>query len=163
MEGCKLKINKKCVIFCTHFDSAGPESRVKGAQLLMQQQKQIAPDLPVIIAGDFNLMITHPTLTDIIKKTEDTYELLTKNATLFDIRDFTGCSHYGPDGTWIGWPYDKHAAPLGTVGERLDHMFVRKCHVLREGVLNIKVNRSLHSLAVYPSDHLPIIADITLQ
>jgi endonuclease/exonuclease/phosphatase family metal-dependent hydrolase len=167
-----LQTDKSFVVFCTHFDSRGAESHIKSAQLLIQQQRQIAQGQPVVIMGDFNLIVTHPTRPDIIKITEDTYELLVHNAALQDIRDFN-CTHYGPDGSWIGWQYDKHAAPLGKVGERLDHMFVGQCHVKREGVLNVKVNDSLKSLIlpsgqndidlVYPSDHLPIVADLVVQ
>lgn len=164
--------SKKCVIFCTHFDSTGIEARVKSAQILMQQQKQIASCLPVVIAGDFNLMI-NPLKKDLIKKTEEAYMILTNNEELYDIRDFNQSHHFGPDGSWIGWSYDKYATPLGFVGERLDHIFVRECQVLQEGVLDLKVTNHFLSLIspshndyndiLYPSDHLPIIADITIQ
>ena len=81
--------------------------------------------------------------------------------------------HYGPDGTWIGWPYDKYAMPLGTIGERLDHVFVSQCAVRREGVLNLKVDNDYNNFVTsscigydsvaYHSDRLPIIADIIIQ
>lgn len=163
---------KKCVIFCTHFDSTGIEVRVKSAQVLMQQQKKIASCLPVIIAGDFNLMM-NPLKTDLIKKAEEAYMLLANTEELYDIRDFTGSHHFGPDGSWIGWPYDKYATPLGCIAERLDHIFVRHCQVLQEGVLNLKVTHDCatfispshddYDQILYPSDHLPIITDIIIQ
>ena len=162
--------NKKCVFFCTHFDSTGVESRLKSAQILIDKQKEIAPNLPIVIVGDLNLSLTHPTLPTILKTTEETYSLFTKDTGLNDIRDFAQCPHYGPDGSWIGWKYDKYASPTNTVGERLDHIFVAKCNVIQEGVLKVKVNNTLDSFVLpsekdynnlpYPSDHLPIIADI---
>lgn len=161
---------KTSALFCTHFDSSGPESWIKSAQLLGQQQKHIACDMPVIIMGDFNFIVT----TDIItQKSSAAYAEFINNTGLHDVRDFAQSIHYGPDGSWIGWPYDTYAAPAGTIGERLDTIFVRQCNVLKEGVLNLKVNNNFDGLllpsdevfdkAAYSSDHLPVIADIMQQ
>jgi len=152
---------KECFVFCTHFDSTGVQARLEGAKLLNQQQKIIAGDLPVIVIGDFNVMGA---------TAEKVYQNLLGENKLFDIRDLSAY-HYGPDGTWIGWPYDPEAVPAGTVGSRLDHIVVRQCNVLQEGVLHWKVNNGdliaemhpAYSQMLYPSDHLPLIADIMMQ
>lgn len=162
--------NKKLIVMCTHFNSRGMESRIKNAENLMLELNKIDPHTPVIIAGDFNFIISTPMTT---RKTEEAYAHITSNTLLRDVRDISVENHYGPDGTWIGWEYDKYAAPFGKVGERLDHIFVRHFNVTREGVLNLKVNDSLDALInpseaefnniTYPSDHLPAIADIVVQ
>lgn len=89
---------------------------------------------------------------------------------MHDVRDNARNKHYGPDGTWIGWPYDKYAAPYNSVGERLDNIFVRHATAIKEGVLNLKLHKNLKALmdrshndfikTEYPSDHLPVIADL---
>jgi endonuclease/exonuclease/phosphatase family metal-dependent hydrolase len=161
--------NNRFVVMCTHFDSAGMESRIKSAEVLMQQVAQIDATIPLVIAGDFNFILTTPTISE---KSQQAYALITNNAGLYDIRDSSSDNHYGPDGTWIGWRYDKYAAPHGTIGERLDNIFVRHCVVMQEGVLNLKVDSSMSDCIEsshgdfiengYPSDHLPVIADLLL-
>jgi endonuclease/exonuclease/phosphatase family metal-dependent hydrolase len=162
--------NKEFVFFCTHFVSTGTGSRLIAAKLLAEQQQLLVPQTPVIIAGDFNLIVSSAVP---VGKTEETYTVFTSTPGLRDVRDGAQGAHYGPDGTWIGWPYDEWAVPLGTVGERLDHIFVRQCGVVQEGVLDLKVNNNNNDLIApscaeynnitYPSDHLPIVADIILQ
>lgn len=163
---------KRVVVFCTHFDSSGIEARVKSAQTITQLYPQIALDLPVIIMGDFNFMM-NSSFPELIQKTEDAYACFAQTGGLFDVRDIVQSKHFGPDGSWIGWPYDKYAAPAGVIEERFDHIFVKQCSVMSEGVLQIKVNSACNSLLVsfdngfdevlYPSDHLPVVADIIVQ
>lgn len=162
--------NKKFISFCAHFNSAGMESRIKNTEILMKEFCKIDAHIPVIIAGDFNFIIS---TSMIKKKSEEAYALIMSDSLLQDVRDISRNNHYGPDGTWIGWKYDKYATPIGTIGERLDHIFVRHFTVSKEGVLNLKTNNSFDSLlnsseaefnnVAYPSDHLPAIADIVVQ
>lgn len=47
---------KRSFYLCnTHFDHKSPESRVLAAQLMVERAKSFDPELPVIIAGDFNV------------------------------------------------------------------------------------------------------------
>lgn len=157
-------------VFCTHFDSGaerGVELRIQNALNLIKEQGKISENAPLIVMGDFNLIMTTPLA---IKKNNEVYRMLTKKGDLRDVRDISMSNNYGPDGTWIGWRYDNFAALKGTVGERLDHVFVRKFEVLQEGVLNLKIssmgNQMLSTLdndfnkIEYPSDHLPVIVDL---
>lgn len=153
--------HKEFYVFCTHFDSSGVQARFESARLLRKQQKIIAKDSPVIILGDFNL---HPD-----KNAEEIYREFIWNNELHDVRDLGRGHHYGPDGSWIGWAYDSAAVAPGKVGARIDHIFVRNFAVLKEGVLNIKIDEDQniidqfnkkYSMIGYPSDHLPVIADI---
>ena len=107
-----------------------------------------------------------------IKKSNEAYSIITHNSGLYDIRNISENKHYGPDGTWIGWPYDI-MQPIWDGGERLDHLFTRHCTVVMEGILNLKVNDNVQNIITpshnefkgisYPSDHLPVIADIFVQ
>ncbi len=152
--------DKKFFIFCTHFDSTGTQARIKSAALLAERQAILAQEIPVLILGDFNLISA--------RQGEEVYQKLFSLHDLFDIRDCSVHGHYGPDGTWIGWSYDSVAASPGTVGDRLDQMLVRNCTVIGEGVLNAKIDNGVlitpenpdYKLLPYPSDHLPIVADI---
>lgn len=160
--------DKTCVACCTHFESKGMESRIDGAHMLTQELAKITIDMPLILVGDFNFFVGMPVYAE---KSQKAYTLITQNLLLHDVRDLSRGCHYGPDGTWIGWPYDKYTVSLGTVGERLDGIFVRKCNVIQEGVLNLKVKNGTlvkpaqkeFTALLYPSDHLPIIADILMQ
>jgi endonuclease/exonuclease/phosphatase family metal-dependent hydrolase len=164
---CQTK--KKFIAVATHFDSTGMESRINSAKVLAEQVKFITHNLPVVLVGDFNFIMDTPVIA---KKSQESYEYILNNTELKDIRDVSSNNHFGPDGTWIGWRYDKYAAPLGRIGERLDHIFVDKFSALKEGVLNLKVNADLNELCdsfhndfnsiEYPSDHLPVIADLLL-
>ena len=161
--------DNRFVVMCTHFDSAGMESRIKSAEVLMRHVAEVDAAIPIVIAGDFNFIITTPVISE---KSQQAYAFITNNFGLYDIRDSSIDNHYGPDGTWIGWPYDKYAVRPGTIGERTDNIFVRHCVVIQEGVLNLKINSSASECIepshsdfdenVYPSDHLPVIADLLL-
>lgn len=162
-----LKTSQNYAVFCTHFDSgdtAGIELRINNANILTTKQKEIANNLPVIILGDFNFITDNQSL---LLKSQITYKILTQDTGLTDIRDLCQ-NYYGPDGSWIGWRYDQFAAPLNTVGSRLDHIFTKGFLVNNAGILDIKVNnnnlitRTHHDFSRldYPSDHLPVIADI---
>jgi len=158
-----LQTQHECYVYCTHFDGYSVDARFKSAKTLVTQQKIISNNLPAIVLGDFNLFMD--------EQGEEIYNTLLKDNFLEDVRDVSKNVHYGPDGTWIGWSYDRMAVEPGTVGARLDNIFVHNFSVLKDGVLNMKVNTSeelieSHKLPLstpYSSDHLPVIADIFFQ
>ena len=45
---------QKFVYFNTHLDNDGKTARKEGVQLILDKIKEIAPDMPAIITGDFN-------------------------------------------------------------------------------------------------------------
>lgn len=45
---------KKLAFFNTHLDNDGAVARKEGARLILNKIKEIAPDMPAIITGDFN-------------------------------------------------------------------------------------------------------------
>ena len=128
----------------THLDHMGQIARHEGASLVLEQVKQLAGNLPVIVTGDFN-----PVPTDHqIKVLTDEKHLrhLTHTRTLASL-----C--YGPEWTF----HDYGRVPLD---ERvwIDYIFIKgNIKVLRHGVLT----ESLGNL--YPSDHCPVISRLLVQ
>lgn len=158
------KTQKILTVINTHFDHVGVEARLEGARVLLSVQNVLAKGLPCAVMGDFNL---YPHAGG-----EELYALFVDEQTgLRDVRDVSAEPHYGPDGTWIGWEYEPLRAPDGKAGWRLDHIFVRESlKVVRTGVIGASVDGSgqvipdfLKLAGVnrnYPSDHLPIVADL---
>ena len=110
----------------------------------LEQVKQLAGNLPVIVTGDFNAVPTD----DPIKVLTDEKDLrhLTHTRTLAPL-----C--YGPEWTF----HDYGRVPLD---ERvwIDYIFIKgNIKVLRHGVLT----ESLGNL--YPSDHCPVISRLLVQ
>lgn len=163
-----ITTHKAFMIFNTHFDSSGMKSRLNSAQLIADQLARLAKYSPAILAGDFNFIMENPLVS---QNSQWAYDFII-GTEFKDVRDLCDMS-YGPDGTWIGWRYDKYAAPANRVGERLDHLFVKEFCVLREGVLQVKTSPQRDRLLYpsedrfvqqdYASDHLPVIADIVFK
>ena len=164
-----LKTQRSCACFCTHFDSGatiGMDLRIENAKILIAKQAELAYNLPTIILGDFNF-ITNNKIT--ILKNQTAYNTITEHTGISDVRDLCQ-KNYGPDGSWIGWRYDQFAMPPNSIGSRLDQIFVKDYHVLQTGVLNLKINSKNDTIITpsqpdfmsteYPSDHLPIVADL---
>jgi len=55
-----LKTSKEFVVMNTHFDHIGKEARRKSAELLISKVSEIAKNLPFIIIGDFNCTREEP-------------------------------------------------------------------------------------------------------
>lgn len=127
--------------FNTHFDYHGSLARNESVQLLKQKIPQIAGKCPFVIAGDFNLF---PDLGG-----EKTYQLLT--STFFDAQKLAQFPHHGPTGTWSGF---KEA---GQPGIKPDCIFVGpKVEVYLHGILSDTFDGQ------FPSDHLPVVADLVI-
>ncbi len=126
----------------THFDHVGVQAREESARLLRRRLGALAEDAPVVLTGDFN--------------TEDTtapYRILTTGAQPFaDARDHSIHGHLGPNSTWNGF---REIEP----GRRIDFIFVRGLvTVLQHGILADQWDGGR-----FPSDHLPVLAEITLD
>ncbi len=136
------KLNRDFFFFNTHFDYHGKNARAESALLLEEKVFQIADNQPIIIAGDFNLF---PQLDG-----QTTYNLLTRKfADAFDLAQFP---HHGPTGTWSGF---KEA---GRPGIKPDCIFVGpNIEVYLHGVLSDTFDGK------FPSDHLPVVADLIIH
>ncbi len=132
---------RRLFLFNTHFDHIGQIARKESVRLLKQMVRDIARNNAVVITGDFNFT-----------PASDLYHQLTEPDTadmvLLDSRIGAPNGSEGPEWSFHGF---------GKAPERLmlDYIFVSK---------HFGVNRHfiLQSIAVdpYPSDHLPVIADL---
>ena len=137
-----MKLGQQFLFFNTHFDYHGKNARDESASLLKEKVREIARGLPYVIAGDFNLF---PNLEG-----ENTYQILTE---IFrDAQNLSEFPHHGPTGTWSGF---KEA---GQPGIKPDCIFVGPTvSVYLHGVLSDTFDGQ------FPSDHLPVVADLFLS
>jgi endonuclease/exonuclease/phosphatase family metal-dependent hydrolase len=134
--------DKILFFFNTHFDHIGKTARRESVGMLLSKIKEIAPDMPQIVCGDFNLTPD----TDLYKRL--TAQDSAGAAVLFDTRTV---SQHNPEGpAWSFHGFGKAAdRPL------LDYIFVNdRFNVTRH--LTVDSQQS----GLYPSDHLPVIADL---
>ena len=136
-----LRTDNRFVLLNTHFDHIGQEARQESAELILSRLDSISSELPTIVTGDFN---TTP-------DTEPYRILTTSDSGLRDAFGATEYPHYGPTSTWSGFEGV-------TSDRRIDYVFVSDgVDVLRHGILSETVNGR------FPSDHLPVLAEITLD
>ncbi|GAB2787227.1 endonuclease/exonuclease/phosphatase family protein [Rhabdobacter roseus] len=134
-----LNTKKQFYFFSVHFDHQGVKARQESGKLMVKKIQEIAKSTPAICVGDFN-------------STPDTEQIKHMQTLLSDAHQVTKVPPYGPEGTFNAFKWD---APLR---DRIDYIFVSpKIQVLKYGVLtDAKEQR-------FPSDHLPVVAKITLD
>lgn len=130
--------------FNTHFDHIGAEARAESAKLILQRIADIAGARPVVLTGDFNA-------TD----ASEPYRVLTGAApggplALRDALHASEHGHHGPTSTWNGF---EAVQP----GQRIDYVFTS------EGV-RVRQHAALIDTwdGRFPSDHLPVLAEIVV-
>ena len=136
----KDKITKKSFyVFNTHFDHRGNKAREESSKLILNSIKEINKEnLPLILTGDFNLVKTSVPIQLILKE-------------LNDAKDKSVSLPYGPEGTSGGFE-------IKVLPRKIDFIFINdKVKVLRHGVLSDSFG------LFYPSDHLPVLAEVQVQ
>lgn len=129
--------------FNTHFDHRGDTARAESARLLRRRIAEIAGDAPVVVTGDFNA-----------EPEAEPYRLLTtaeaaEGAPLRDALMASETNHHGPRSTWNGFDQIEP-------GRRIDFIFTTGgVRVLRHGILT-----DVFDGGRFPSDHLPVLAEI---
>lgn len=123
--------------FNTHLDHRGIIARLEGAKLILSKMAEInRQNLPVILTGDFNAVKTSDPVKEVMK-------------VLNDSREKCVTKPYGMEGSSGG--FDVKLMP-----RIIDYIFVNeKVTVLRHGILSDSFG------LFYPSDHLPVLAEIT--
>lgn len=122
----------------THFDHRGKESRRHSAALLKERAASLANNLPVIITGDFNFTREAPP-----------YEVMMEPSGL-QLVD-TAPANNAP-GTACGFEVDSRPC------NAIDYIF-HTPHWQSENYQVIRNNDGKY----YPSDHLPVIAHLSLK
>ena len=136
----KDKITKKSFyILDTHLDHRGMKAREEGVKLILARIPEINKEnLPLIFTGDFNLVKESAPVQEILK-------------IMADARDKSVTPPYGPEGTSGGFA-------VKAKSRTIDFIFInQKVTVLRHGVLSDSFNM------FYPSDHLPVLAEVQLK
>lgn len=134
------KSGKKFYFFNAHYDHQGVQARRESSKLILQKIKNIAGNKPVIFTGDLNgSHKSEPYLTiansDILK---DTYSL-------------------------VKYPYANNASHNGFGSTKdstdiIDHIFITNHFTAKRWGL---LTDTYHGKN--PSDHFPVLADITLK
>jgi endonuclease/exonuclease/phosphatase family metal-dependent hydrolase len=124
--------------FNTHFDHRGKVAREESAKLILKFMAEINKEnLPMLLTGDFNSSKEAPPIQTIL-------------TTLFDSRDKSQSAPYGPSGTSGGFAVKEHK-------NIIDYIFInQKVNVLRHGVLSDSTG------LFFPSDHLPVLAEVEI-
>ena len=135
--------------FNTHFDHRGERARVESARLLRQSVERIAGRAaPLIVTGDFNF-----------REAAEGYRVLTGGANeqpsaarvLRDARHHSLHPHHGPTATFNDF---KALVP----GSKIDYVFVAgRVSVLQHAALSDTWDGR------FPSDHLPVLAEVVLD
>ncbi len=124
--------------FNTHFDHVGAVAKVESVSLLASRIAEIAPDIPVVVTGDFNSR----------EESEVYNKLLScglKN-TKFMAEKYDDCATY----------HDYNPFVFNT--KPIDYIFTNaycssvKTSIVDSGTIDL----------IYPSDHFPIIVELTL-
>jgi endonuclease/exonuclease/phosphatase family metal-dependent hydrolase len=136
----KDEITKKTFfVFDTHFDHRGVKAREESSKLILKNIKEINKEnLPLILTGDLNLVKTSAPVQSIL-------------AELDDAMDKTTAPHYGPINTSGGFD-------VKVLRSKIDYIFVNGgVTVLRHGHMSDSFG------LFYPSDHLPVLAEVRIK
>jgi endonuclease/exonuclease/phosphatase family metal-dependent hydrolase len=134
-----LQSGREIVVFNTHFDHVGETARLRSAQLLIEKINAIkTAGRTALLLGDLN---SEP----------ESEPIQTLAQSMRDARKASQTPPYGPEGTFNGF-----RPATVALGKRIDYIFVQQLTVLQYAVL------SEQELGRYPSDHLPVLAVLSV-
>lgn len=140
----QISTGKEFYVFNTHFDHIGEEARKQSAHLIVETIHEIAEGLPVIVTGDFN-----------VTPDSEPYSVMTgSDSPLLDAFKTTKLPHVGPEFTFSGFMVGEEP----DTDRRIDYIFTNdSVDVLKHAIL------SSYRGGRYPSDHLPVLAEIQFR
>lgn len=136
-----LKTKKQFYFFNTHLDHIGELARTNGAKLIIEKISAInTKKLPVIFTGDFNS-----------EPKSEAYQYI--SGFMNDSKNISSMKPFGPLGTFNAFKFHEPVTRL------IDYIFTSKgtIEVLKHAVLSDSKD------CKYPSDHLPVYAEISLK
>ena len=137
-----LKTKQLFWVFNTHLDHIGEEARAKGIQLILSKIEEFnTKKYPVIFMGDFNS-----------QPQED--RIMTLKKTMDDCREVSAEKPFGPTGTFNSFKHSEAVTKL------IDYIFISKNRNLK--VKKYAVLSDSKGLK-YPSDHLPVYVELSLN
>ena len=126
----------------THLDNGSAEARRAGAALV-RDRAVVGADAPVVVCGDCNC-----------EPGSDPYRILEGEGTNAPLRDTREASRSPPIGPSVTFP----GFTDPTSGRRIDHVFVSA----DVGVVRHATRADTRENGRFPSDHLPVMADLDL-
>ncbi|MFD2924866.1 endonuclease/exonuclease/phosphatase family protein [Halobacillus naozhouensis] len=127
----------------THFDHISEEAREKSAALINEKVKEFGSELPVILTGDFNA-----------SPDSKPHEILTKEGPFVDTWTAADIRINEHLGTFNGFNDPTGGGP----DKRIDWILsTENVTTQSTEIVNYRKNGQ------YPSDHYPVISDLTLQ
>jgi endonuclease/exonuclease/phosphatase family metal-dependent hydrolase len=129
----------------THFSHDGPKARIESARLLLERLTDLTTDEPVFVTGDFNCVTG-----------EKPYEILVADReahpTLTNATETSTYPYHGPMTSVTDF---ENRVP----NRKIDHIFTTDAVDVRQhGTCN-----DIYAEDRYPSDHLPVLADVRLD
>lgn len=132
--------DRRFFVFNTHFDHVGEKARLESMRLIAQKVKGIAGEAPFLLMGDFNC------------EPNSAPYAVTQDKSLWNVTD-----------AWVSLAANANEKPCTFTGfkvegaecRRIDYIFfnpyfkARKCRIIND-----------HDGTHYPSDHLPVVADL---
>jgi len=138
-----LNTGKLFYHFNTHFDNRGELARQESAKLLLTRIREIVGDIPFLVTGDFNC-----------NPDSEPYDILTATELLRDAKTISRTPHHGPSRTFNGFDLET----LKTAEQPIDFIFVSESvEVLKHATLSDTID------GYFPSDHMPVIAEISIR
>ncbi|WP_129716160.1 endonuclease/exonuclease/phosphatase family protein [Pedobacter sp. SYP-B3415] len=130
---------KKFYTFNVHFDHQGKVARRESGKLILTKIREIAGDAPVLLTGDFNG-----------GRDSEWYQTIANSEKLKDV--------YGA----VKYPYANNSSANGFRTPRgsavIDHIFMSKqFSATKWGILTDTY------FGKFPSDHFPVLAEVTLR
>ena len=139
------RTQKEFFIFNTHYDHLGEVARINSSKLLKKRIAEIVGNLPTLVMGDFNT-----------QDSTSAYEIITdkdgNEPILYDAQFISKTEHHGSHVTFND--FGRSIEP----GNKIDFIFVTQdFDVLQHGVIDEVVDGR------YPSDHMPVIAEVRIR
>lgn len=135
----EVKSKKKFYVFNVHYDHQGVKARQESSKLILEKIKAIAGSNPVLLTGDFNG-----------DHNSQWYQLIATSDVLADTYRLVK-SPYANNGSFNSFRVSNSPAII-------DHIFVTKQFTVKKwGILTDTY------YGKYPSDHFPVVADVTLK
>ncbi|KON83562.1 hypothetical protein AF332_27550 [Sporosarcina globispora] len=127
----------------THFDHRSAEAREKSAALIVEKIQEFDPELPILLTGDFN-------------ESPDSkpYQLLTTEGPFVDLWKVAETRINEELGT-----ANAFQDPTGGGPERRIDWILSKGNVVTKTIEIVNYQKN----GQFPSDHYPVITDVTLQ
>lgn len=136
-----LKTKKRLYVFNTHLDHVGQMARTNSVKLIVSRINQINKSLlPVVFTGDFNSEV-------------QSTAYLYLSTRMNDSKVISEATPFGPSGTFNGF---KFTEPVTTL---IDYIFTSQNNISVQKYAVLSDSKD----ARYPSDHLPVYAEITLK